>query len=73
MCEKYGEKEWCGLEFRAIKEIIMERENDKVMFIRMDEGEVKGVFKTDGYIDGRTHTPKEIGSYINERLVLSNS
>jgi hypothetical protein len=70
LCEKYQEKEWCGIEFRAIKEIIMERQNEKVMFVKMDSGEVKGVFKTDGYIDGQAHAPSEIASFIKERISL---
>lgn len=70
LCEKYQEKEWCGIEFRAIREIINEREHQRVMFIKMDEGRVDGVFSTDGYIDGRTHTPMQMAGYIQERLAL---
>jgi hypothetical protein len=70
LCEKYQEKEWCGIELRPIKEIIMERDYEKIMFIKMDEGVVNGVFKTDGYIDGRTHSPKEIAEFIQERISL---
>lgn len=70
LCEKYQEKEWCGIEFRAIREIIKEREHERVMFVKMDEGKVEGVFSTDGYIDGRTHSPTEIAEYIRERVSL---
>jgi TIR domain len=70
LCEKYQEKEWCGIEFRAIREIIKEREHQRVMFIKMDEGKVDGVFSTDGYIDGRTHTPREVADFIQERVSL---
>lgn len=70
LCEKYQEKDWCGIEFRAIKEIIKEREHEKLMFIKMDEGKVEGVFSTDGYIDGRAHTPAEVAGFIQERVSL---
>lgn len=70
LCEKYQEKEWCGIEFRAIKEIIMERKNEKIMYVKMENGKVDGVLKTDGYIDGRTHSPKEIAKFIKERIDL---
>lgn len=40
------------------------------MYIKMDEGQVEGVFETDGYIDGRTHTPKEIAEFIFTRVQL---
>ena len=70
LCEKYQEKAWCGIEFRAIKEIIMKRDHQKVMFIKMDEGKVDGVFNTDGYIDGRSHTESEVAGFIQERVLL---
>jgi TIR domain len=70
LCAKYQEKEWCGIEFRAIREIIKKRENDRVMLIRMDDGQVEGVFETDGYVDARKFTPEEIASFIQERVEL---
>lgn len=71
LCEKYEEKEWCCIEFRAIKEIIMQKQqHSRVMFIKMDNGEVQGVFKTDGYIDGRSHSPVEVAGFIQERIDL---
>jgi TIR domain-containing protein len=66
----YQRKEWCGLEFRAIREIIMARDHKKIMFVRMDDGDVDGVFKTDGYVDGRKHTPSDIAFFIQERASL---
>lgn len=70
LCEKYQEKEWCGIEFRAIRDIIKAREHEKVFFIKMDEGKVEGVFSTDGYIDGRSYTPEEVAGFIQERISL---
>ena len=70
ICEKYQEKEWPNIEFRSIKEIIMKRQHEKVMFIKMDDGKVDGVFDTDGYIDGREYNPHEIARYIKERRDL---
>jgi len=72
LCEKYQEKEWCGIEFRAIRDIIKCKENDKVMFIKMDEGSVDGVFSTDGYIDGRVHSPIEVARIIYDRIIAPN-
>ncbi len=70
LCEKYQDKEWCGIEFKPIREIIMEKEVAKIMYIRLDGGHVDGVFKTDGYIDGTKFTPKELADFIIERLNL---
>ena len=72
LCEKYQEKEWCGVEFRAIREIIKEKDHEKIMFIRLDNGHVDGIFSTDGYIDGRTHSPREVANFINQRIYLQS-
>lgn len=66
----YQNREWCGLEFKAIRDLLMQKENEKIMYIKIDDGDVEGVFKTDGYIDSRNHTPIEIASFIIERLNL---
>jgi hypothetical protein len=64
----YQKKDWCGVEFRAVREIILTRENSRVMFVRTDDGTVEGVFKTDGYIDARKFEPARIADFICERL-----
>lgn len=66
----YQLKDWCGIEFRAIKEIIMERDHKKIMFVKMDDGSVDGVFKTDGYVDSQRFSPQEIARFIQERVEL---
>ena len=70
LCEEYQEKEWCGIEFRAIKEIIMQRQHERIMFVKMDEGKVEGIFKTDGYVDGRSHGPEKVAHFIAERISI---
>jgi len=66
----YQRKNWCGIEFRAIREIIAEREHDKIMFVRTDDGAVEGVFATDGYIDARKYDSAAIAGFIAERVGL---
>ncbi|MFL9934913.1 TIR domain-containing protein [Paraburkholderia sp. RL18-103-BIB-C] len=66
----YQAKDWCGVEFRAIKDIIMAREHDRIMFVKLDDGPVDGVFKTDGYIDARRFSPDEIAHFIQQRIEL---
>lgn len=66
----YQKKEWCGIEFRAIKEIILERDHKRIMFVRTDDGSVEGVFKTDGYVDARNFSPAQIAKFISERSDL---
>jgi hypothetical protein len=66
----YQNKDWCGIEFRAIKEIMMARDHSKIMLIRTDDGVVDGIFKTDGYVDARRFTPSELAAFIHERVNL---
>lgn len=66
----YQNKNWCGVEFRAIRDIIAEREHQRIMFIRTDDGAVEGVFDTDGYVDARIFTPEQIAGFIKERAEL---
>ena len=66
----YQRKDWCGIEFRAVREIINLREHDRIMFVRMDNGEVDGIFGHDGYVDARTHEPVDVAEFIAERVDL---
>lgn len=70
LCEKYQEKKWCGIEFSAIREIIYEKQDNKIMFIRVDDGKVDGVFNTDGYIDARQYNASKVVEFICQRVVL---
>lgn len=67
---EYQKKKWCGVEFRAIKDVIFNKQHNRIMFVRMDDGNVDGVFNTDGYIDAAIHKPEEIANFIVERIEL---
>lgn len=75
LSKEYEKKDWCGLEWRAIREIIMERENSahSVMFMRFDDAPVEGVFKHDGYIDLNAHSPSEAANFILRRVESNSS
>lgn len=68
--DDYQRKDWCGVEFRAIREIIMARAEQRIMFVRVDDGAVDGVFRTDGYVDARRFNPAQIARFIAERVAL---
>lgn len=67
-CADYQRKTWCGLEFRAIKQLIYEREHRKVMIIRTDDGAVDGVFPTDGYLDAAKFDVGDLAAMIARRV-----
>lgn len=64
----YERKDWCGLEFRVLREIILKREHSRVMYVRMDDQPVAGVLATDGFVDGRTYTARQVAEMIRQRL-----
>lgn len=70
---EYNEKEWCGLEFHAIRDLLRSQNTDKIMYIRMNDGNVEGVYGIDGYIDGSSHTPEQIAKFILERVQLQKN
>ena len=66
----YERKEWCGIEFRAIREVLNARAADRIMYVRMDDGAVEGVLGHDGFVDARRFTPEQIARFIQERAAL---
>lgn len=68
LCEQYAEKEWCGLEWRAIRDLIKTKQSDNIALIRFDDAQIDGVFSIDGYLDARKFSPKQIADYILQML-----
>jgi len=68
LCEDYEKKEWCGLEWRAIRDLIKKRKDESIMPLRLDDADVSGLFSIDGYIDIRDRSTKEIVDLICSRI-----
>ena len=68
LCAEYEQKEWCGLEWRAIRDLIKRRQASIVMPFRFDNTEIPGLFSTDGYVSIGDRTPHDIAKLILERL-----
>ncbi len=68
LCAAYAKKQWCGLEWRAIRDIIKSKEDDRVMLVRFDDVPVEGVLSIDGYVDARSFTAYDVARFIAERL-----
>lgn len=67
--KEYETKNWCGLEWRAIRDLINKRQ-DNIMFLKSGEGSVSGFYDSlDGYIDiekqGITNTAELIFEKYN--------
>jgi hypothetical protein len=70
LCADYQHKDWCHLEWRAIRDLIKKR-HDHIMFLRMDDADVDGTFSIDGYIDLRRHNDGEVADLISQRLATT--
>ncbi len=70
LCPEYEDKEWCGLEWRVVRDLIKRKMTDKIMFLKI--GEIKpsiipGLLSIDGYIDADNHSLNEIVDLILTR------
>jgi Uncharacterized protein containing a TIR (Toll-Interleukin 1-resistance) domain len=71
LCAEYESKEWCGLEWRAIRNIIKNKNDHAIMFMRFDHADISGTFSIDGYVDLEC-TPLEAARMIVERARLND-
>ena len=69
----YQRKDWCGIEWHAIRDIINRRDRDRIMFVRLDQGDVEGVLRNDGYITASNTTPSDLAEMIDERVQVMNA
>ena len=72
VCKEYNDKIWCGIEWRSIRNLMNNKiENNRIMFIKLGEGRVEGVFgSTDGYLDATMMGIPELVDSIQKRHLL---
>ena len=68
---EYAEKQWCGLEWRAIRDLIKHKKDDQIMFVRLDDAPIEGVLSLDGYVDATRHSPEKMAEFILRRIQTS--
>jgi hypothetical protein len=67
----YATSEWCGLEWRAVRDIIKRKRADQIMFVRFDDTDIEGAFSIDGYIDARKYDPAAVSRFIIQRVTAT--
>jgi tetratricopeptide (TPR) repeat protein len=67
-CKEYDKKEWCRLEWRAIRDVLKQRDPCAIMPVRFDDIEIPGIFSIDGYVSVNGRTPEMIADLILRRL-----
>ena len=68
----YERKQWCGIEWRAIRSIIKNKSDHALMIMRFDDTIISGLLSTDGYVDLRGYSPIEAARMIVERVRLND-
>ena len=61
-------KEWPGLEWRAVRELIKNKRTEDVMLVRVEDSEIPGLFSLDGYMDARKRSDEELVDAVLKRL-----
>lgn len=65
----YEKKEWCMLEWRAVRDLIKTRSQERIMPFKLGNfDDIQGVFSIDGYVSSGSHTEEEMATLIIERL-----
>lgn len=64
VCSEYEKKLWCGIEWRAIRDLVR-MEEEKVMFLKVGEGTIPDFYTSeDGYISLDEYDAKSIANFI---------
>lgn len=72
LCVEYERKEWCGLEWRVVRELIKQRQAPKIMLLRFDDTDIPGLFSIDGSVWIEDRTPQQVGDLILERYRMES-
>jgi TIR domain len=68
LSEQYAERDWCGLEWRAVRDLIKSRKSEQIMLVRLDSSPMEGLLSIDGYLDASNLNPSELADLILERV-----
>ena len=68
LSSNYAQSNWCGLEWRAMRDIVSNKENIEIILFTFDEIKPEGMLSIDGCVRVSTRTPEEIASLILQRI-----
>lgn len=66
LCKDYSTKPWCGVEWRAIRDLANHKEErDRLMLVQVGNGDVEGIFGTvDGHITATTDNIENVVKHL---------
>ena len=71
VCPNYDVKEWTGLEWLAIHDLLQQRRREEVLLCRFARAQVDGLFGGAGFVELDQKTPEQAATLILERLALN--
>ena len=71
VCPDYDQKDWTGLEWLAIHDLLKKRKDEEVMLCRFARATVKGVHSNAGWIDLDDKSPGDAELLVLERLAIN--
>lgn len=71
-CADYEKKEWCGIEWRQMRDILKRKQDDRILPFRFDDAPIAGVLSIDGYVKIGNRPPSEMAKLILKRIGESN-
>lgn len=73
ICRDYSQKEWTGLEWDAIFDLIKKRHEEDVMLCNFDRATVEGLYSDAGFAELDNETPLSAAKLILERLAINEN
>ena len=73
LCGGYEKSQWCGLEWRVVRDLLKSRSESDVMLIRFEEVELPGLLSIDGCVNVSNRPPEAIAELIERRLEFERS
>ncbi len=73
VCLAYDQKEWTGLEWTAIHDLLKQRRDGEVMLCRFEHAQVTGLYSNAGFIELDHKTAEQAAILILERLARNEA
>jgi hypothetical protein len=74
LAPEYKDSDWCGLEWRVVRDFIKARKDEQILFLRLapmtDEEVPEGLLSVDGYVDIAAMSSGEVAEIILRRYLL---
>jgi hypothetical protein len=71
LCGEFVQRQWCGLEWRAGRDLLKRGQDERLMFLRLDGADVPGLYSIDGFVDINGMPESDVANAILKRLDMA--